>query len=462
MDTNIKVADVFRTTGQPTITYVPRDSGHYEGRLNGHLNEKGQLCLITGPSKTGKSTLYKRVLEERQQIPLVVQCTAEKRCMDIWREALSSVNFEQVKSTSEGGSTKISGSVEIGAKLGWAWLSEVTGKILGSIGHELNEATIRERFIADPSPELLIPVLKNTNYVLVIEDFHYLSDREKVLLFQQWKRFVDNEVTIMVLGTTHRAIDIASSNKDLIGRIAQIDIAQWETSDLKKIVKQGFEYLGLKIDSDAAEKICIEAVGLPIIVQQVCLQILNNLKVEFAKDIRLLKIKRIDVSMVVDSFTDVANNKYSLFGTYYKTLIRGPKEKNRKYKTYELILACFNMDPITFSMTRSEVNARLAKMKLANEEKPPAASLNSTFGALRKFQDKRNFQLLEWMANEDSLYIVEPSFLFYVRWRINREKNIGVQLDLFESLLEEMRNIQFSSSINNKFTKRAFSSGDLL
>lgn len=158
--------------------------------------------------------------------------------------------------------------------------------------------------------------------------------------------------------------------------------------------------------------------------------------------------------MVVESFTDVANNKYSLFGTHYKTLIRGPKEKNRKYKTYELILACFNMDPITFSMTRSEVNVRLAKMKLANEEKPPAASLNSTFGALRKFQDKRNFQLLEWMANEDSLYIVEPSFLFYVRWRINREKNIGIQLDLFESLLEDIRKMDFISKVIGKSSNR--------
>lgn len=119
------------------------------------------------------------------------------------------------------------------------------------------------------------------------------------------------------------------------------------------------------------------------------------------------------------------------------------------------------MDPITFSMTRSEVNARLAKMKLANEEKPPAASLNSTFGALRKFQDKRNFQLLEWMANEDSLYIVEPSFLFYVRWRINREKNIGIQLDLFESLLEEMRNIDFGSTVIRKFSRRIAARDDL-
>lgn len=151
--------------------------------------------------------------------------------------------------------------------------------------------------------------------------------------------------------------------------------------------------------------------------------------VEDEGDVVEKKAKNIDVSDVRRSFTEVANTKYSQFGVYYRTLIRGPKEKTRKYKTYELILACFNMDPITFSLTRAEVNTRLSKMNLNVEERPPAASLNSTFGALKKFQDKRNFQILEWMANEDSLYIVEPSFLFYVRWRINREKDMGVQLD---------------------------------
>lgn len=434
------VAQVFRTTGHPTITYVSRESGHYESRLNGYLDEKGQLCLITGPSKTGKSTLYQRVLSDRGQIPLVVQCTASKKCNDIWSEALASVNFEQVKSSGTTSTSKISGTVDLGVKFSWKWLAEVTGRFSGSVGQDVSETVLRDRFLAGPSPDLLIPILKKTNLVLIIEDFHYLNEDEKILLFQQWKRFVDSEVTILILGTTHRSIDIAASNKDLIGRTAQIDIAQWESDDLKKIINQGLKFLKIDISPSAIDKICVEAVGLPIIVQQVCLQILQDMKIQEIGDIKK-KTERIEVRHVRNAFTNVANGKYSQFGTYYNTLIRGPREKNRKYKTYELILACFNMDPITFSMTRAEVNTRIARMQLSNEEKPPAASLNSTFGALRKFQDKRNFQILEWMPNEESLYIVEPSFLFYVRWRVNREKNIGVQLDLFEMLLESTRTL---------------------
>ncbi len=128
-----KISDLFRTTGQPTITYVERDSGNLERRLEGYLDERGQLCLITGPSKTGKTTLYKQVLARRDQEPIVVQCTAERTCDDIWRIALEQVNFDRVKQVTSTSGNEISGNVEAGVKFGWKWLAEVTGKVSGGV-----------------------------------------------------------------------------------------------------------------------------------------------------------------------------------------------------------------------------------------------------------------------------------------------------------------------------------------
>jgi hypothetical protein len=273
---------------------------------------------------------------------------------------------------------------------------------------------------------------------LVIEDFHYLEDKEKVLLFQQWKRFVDSEITVVVLGTTHRAVDIAKSNSDLIGRIAQIDVGRWSLSDLEKICVKGFEYLGLTPNKKAFDRICAEAVGLPIIVQQICLHSFNRNSIFSIDSAKKTKVKILDDQNINNSFSDVANEKYSQFETYYKTLIRGPREKSRKYRTYELVIACFTVDPITFSLTRQQIDERLLKLELPQSEKPPAASLNSTLGALKKFRNKREFQLLEWMPSEDTLYIVEPSFLFYVRWRTYKTGSTPVQLDLFEKLLRDI------------------------
>jgi len=436
---NTKVSDVFKTTGRPTVTYVQRESGALEKKLRGYIEEGGQLCLITGPSKTGKTTLYKQVLNEAHREPLVVQCTKDKKCEDIWKEALEGVNFERASSSSAKSGKKAVLSGEFSGQLGWSWLAKAVGK--GSLILEKNseETEIRERILSRPSPDLLIPILKHTHYVLIIEDFHYLDDKEKVLLFQQWKRFIDCEISILVLGTTHRAVDIAQSNPDLVGRIAQIDVKQWTVSDLIKICESGFQHLKSEITTYQKEKIASESVGLPILTQQICLEIYNKKNIYTIHDARKQQIA-INDKYINSCLNSIASERYSQFGTYFNTLVRGPRENSRKYKTYELVLYCFTIDPIQFDLTRSEIDKRIATIELDSSERPPAASINSTLGALKQFQDRREFQLLEWRPSEDKLYIVEPSFLFYVRWRENKEDSAGRQLDFLEILLNTSGN----------------------
>lgn len=432
-----KISEVFKTTGQPTITYVQRDDGALEERLRGYLEEAGQLCLITGPSKTGKTTLYKQVLARLNLEPLVVQCTKDRTCEDIWKVALESVNFERVQSSSQGKERKSKVDLEASGDLGWSWLAKITGKATLGLEKTATESEVRERIVARPSPDLLIPLLKYTNYILVIEDFHYLADEQKKLLFQQWKRFVDSEITIIVLGTTHRAVDIANSNLDLVGRIAQIDVSQWDLHDLGKICTSGFKHLKTEISDSVVDFICSEAVGLPILVQQICLETFATKSIYSISDARRKKIQ-VDRKHVQKCFTSVANSKYAQFASHYNTLIRGPREKSRKYQTYDLVLACFTVDPIQFDLTRAMIDQRLGKLTVNVEGRPPAASVNSTLGALKKFQDNRKFELLEWRPAEDKLYIVEPSFLFYIRWRNNKGENEGIQLDFFEKLFREL------------------------
>ncbi len=438
MKTKELIADIFRTVGQPTITYVARDSGKLERELNSALDERGQICLITGPSKTGKTTLYREVITKRQEVPLVVQCDRSTTVADIWKTALEAVDFSRVESRTNSETKKLNGEVEVGGKLGWKWLAEMTARLKVSVGTESSEAEIQKRVLAEPGPDLLIPILKLTSYTLIIEDFHYLEDHQKTTLFQQWKRFVDNEVSVIILGTTHRAVDIANSNKDLLGRISQFDVGHWTLDDLRKIVVKGFEHLELNAPQDLTKIIATEAAGLPIIVQQACLEIFTHRQIIHSDQVRG-KPFSINTASVHTSLHSVATKKYTQFEAYYTTLIRGPREKSRKYKTYELVIACFTLDPIQFSLNRGEIDRRIGRLKIPPESVPPAASINSTLGALKKFQEKREFTLLEWRPNEEILYIIEPTFLFYVRWR-KQKASEGYQPDLFEILLESNLN----------------------
>ena len=431
-----KIADVFKTVGQPTVTYVKRDSGSLEQLLTGALNEAGQLCLVTGPSKTGKTTLYREVLSQRGELALIVRCDSKMTANDVWLKALEEVDFDRIQSRTKAVITRIGAEAEIGGKLNWTWLAETTARFKGLFSKDMQDSEIRTRVLSAPGPDLLIPILKDTAYTLVVEDFHYLQDDEKVALFQQWKRFVDQEVSVVVLSTTHRSVDIANSNKDLIGRVAHIDVGHWDVKDLELIAQKGFDHIRVGFDPDFRKLIASEAVGLPIIVQQACLALFQGKT--YTDEIDRKKL-RIDKHSVEKSLHHVARVKYQQFDPYYATLIRGPREKARKYKTYELVLACFTLDPIKFCLHRKEIDERLIRLQLPADEMPPFASLNSTLGALKKFQMKREFELLEWRPNEDMLYIIEPAFLFFVRWRTIKEVEYE-QLDLFEQLISKSWN----------------------
>jgi AAA ATPase domain len=434
------ISDVFKTVGQPTVTYVKRNNGYYEGLLRRALDERGQLCLITGPSKTGKTSLYREVLSARKEIPLVIRCDKNTKADAIWKQGLESVDFERAETRSHKVGKHVSVEGEASGKLGWKWLAGISAKGKGSIKKETSEEQVRKKILAEAGPDLLIPILQNSNYVLIIEDFHYISDDEKVLLFQQWKRFIDNEITVLVLGTTHRATDIANSNKDLIGRITQIDVGNWSDSDLKQICSLGFNFLHVPASFRLAEIIATEAAGLPIIVQQACLDLFTSQGIQAIEQLKGKEIQ-FDEHSVKSSLNNVARERYAQMEQYYNTLIKGPREKARKYRTYELVLACFTLNPISFKLSRNQIDERMRKLKIQSSEIPPAASVNSTLGALRSFQERRGFELLEWNPSEQVLYILEPVFLFYVRWR-QLPSTQPSQLDMFESLLSKIRNEQ--------------------
>jgi len=444
------LSSVFKTVGQPTVTYVERESGALERELNGALNEKGQLCLISGPSKTGKTTLYREVLRRRNEVPLIVRCDRMMKAETVWLRALEEVNFERVESRTQ--TKKVGGTAEaeVGGKLGWAWLAEATSRLKGTITGTRDDAEVRQRVLGSPGSDILIPILTDTTYRLVVEDFHYLPDEHKVTLFEQWKRFTDSEVSVIVLGTTHRAVEIANSNKDLVGRISQINVGNWAIKDLKKVCEQGFAYLNVTASSDCITTIAKEAVGLPIIVQQACLTLITSKGEEYIHQVR----DRGDIVnpyAISQALHAVAVRRYAQFEEYYNTLVQGPREKARKYRTYEIVLGCFRLDPIKFSLRKSELIERIGRLDLKEGQEPPIPSLNSTLSALSKFQESRGLDLLEWQSARQTLHIIEPAFLFFVRWRKMRaQTTYGLALGTTEFLLlfEEVENVLANTKIH--------------
>lgn len=260
---------------------------------------------------------------------------------------------------------------------------------------------------------------------MIVEDFHYLSLVTKKTIFQQWKNFVDEEISVIVVGTTHHAVDLAFSNRDLVGRIRHLELSTWRVEDLKRIVSQGFKYLGIPVNSQVEELIARESAGLPIITQATCLRMFLN------KGIETFERGKVSIDLTQkDAYLGlhlVAMNNYGQLGTIYPNLKAGPRKKARKYNTYEIVISAFSENPIEFSLHIHDIQERIERMPIPKEQKPPSQSIKSMLKALGKFQEKLEIELFEWMPKEEKLYILEPSFLFYLRWRQYRERPITIR-----------------------------------
>ncbi|MEZ5003949.1 MAG: AAA family ATPase [Chitinophagales bacterium] len=425
------ISDIFKTIGTPRVTYVKRNEGEFEFELTNGLSIPGTLCLLTGPSKTGKTTLYKKVISELKKIPLTIRCNDEMTIEDVWRNALEEVNFDRITKQAESGQIELSSQVKTGMSAGWEWLGKIIGEISLGIKGTYSSETVREKILSTPSPKHLIPILKELPYVLVVEDFHYLNDTTKKSVFQQWKDFTDSEVATIIVGTAHHAVDLALSNKDLVGRISHTEVGTWEVNDLKKIVKQGLDELKVNISEPQCQYIASESVGLPLITQGICARLFLDKKITTYDTKDKMTFVKSDIETAM---TNVANQNFNVFKDIYQILITGFRKGARKYNTYELLLLIFTLDPVSFKLVRSEIDSRLDKLD-SKFEKPPFASVNSTLGSIGKLQKKNGIELLEWSNKQGCLYILEPSFLFYLRWK---DINVGIteKADLLAKIYE--------------------------
>jgi hypothetical protein len=436
------ITEVFPAVGKPTITYIERDHGANEKKLSIGLQNPGQICLVTGPSKTGKTSLYTSILPKIKRQELVIRCSGNLASEDFWANALEDLNFERIAQSSEKWGLGTSTKIGLNGEVGWSWLA----KMMATIGFNVSsnsEYTLQRDIVKSKlSAKHLIPLLNELPVQLVVEDFHYLSDDVKREVFQQWKTFIDKGISVVVVSTTHHAIDIARANPDLTGRARFIDVGKWEDDDLAQIPIKGFKFINVKIGEGLCRRIAKESVGLPIITQQICQSIATERDLSPGSHQRGTSVQ---TGELTKSLEFVCDNLYANHQSDYTRLSTGPRKRSRKHATYEKILASFALDPLQFSLKQHELADRISQLNSEGESPIPAASISAALKALAKFQERNKIALLDWHEIDKTLYILEPSFLFYLRQKLDNASGDVDFLEILKRFLSNMPDIQSGS-----------------
>lgn len=389
MNVKLLAENVFRPAAFPEHTYVSRKSTdigieiNYELRLRQALKISGCLTSIVGPSKMGKSVLCERVVDFEHLVEVS------------GADFTNYLEFWQI----------------IGAKAGLPLSGQFSQE--QQFGEERQQKT--ENFMLHK--DRVIAYFKEHNKVLVLDDFHYAPEDSQLYIAQQLKDAIRRDFKAIVISLPHRADDAIRKNADLQGRLSLINIQPWQLQELEEIARLGFEKLGIPIDESLIERIAVESLTSPQLMQYICLSICTLL------DADEKELKEIPEQILETAF------KFTTMNFEYRDVVKvlkdGPSTRGRERKQfqvkdghvdlYTLIIQAIAIDPPLMGMTTDELKQRIDSFITAGP-KPDKKAIRDALAKLQLIIDEREniYKVFEW--KDQTLYILDPIFLFYLRW----------------------------------------------
>lgn len=420
---------VFTPGSFPTHTYVDRNHEELEVRLLRFVLTDGMLPSVVGPSKSGKTVLAQKVVGERS---LRVSGAEINAAHDLWAIALTRLGRPPERSTTTSNATGMSAEVRASDGVSILGIGSGSAGAQGGLNSQRSEsATLK---YAPPGMHEAIAALKDENRILFIDDFHYIEEPLKASIAQQLKEALMQSLPVLVLAVPHRGDDPIRSNPDLRGRVAAIDVGLWNVSDLVEIGQLGFPKLNLQVSAEDILSLATEALGSPQLMQALCLEAFYYWQAtHFATDPnpRVLALGVPGVNAVCRKTADLTDAK-----TAYDLLSSGPKRHGRERTQYEstdgsegdnyvLILRAVAEDPPRFSFPYQELLTRMGQV--VREQAPAGQQISRTLVQMEEIVSEKlpNDRVLAWDEEKQVLDIVDPYFLFYLRWKVWPQRRLS-------------------------------------
>ena len=393
---SLKAENIFKPGAFPKYTYVSRNYENtgisYELRLKQALRTAGFLTSIIGPSKMGKTILCEQVIG----LDNIVE--------------VSGVDFNE----------NTDFWAIIAAKVGLPYMGEITTERASTEGKSEERDSKSEKYIL--SKDKIIRYYIENNKILVIDDFHYASTEMQMKMAQQLKDAIRRELKVVVVSLPHRADDAIRQNADLSGRLSLINIETWKEEDLKKIAIKGFDKLEIKITDNIAEKLAVECLTSPQLMQYICLSICTLLE-----DEKKLEVND-EILEKAYRFTTINFN----YADVVSVLIKGPNPRGQQrklYKTvdgkeldlYGIIVESLAKNPPMTELDFESFYNRIFNVIEENDRlKLEKQTVRNHLNHLQELLEGKEeiYRAIEW--KDGKVYVLDPLFLFYLRWgRIN-------------------------------------------
>ncbi|MFJ7773948.1 hypothetical protein [Streptomyces yangpuensis] len=407
----LRVGNVFVAGGLPTITYNPRVNLSLETKLEDYLDEGHRILSVSGSTKTGKTVLVRSNISQGEGIWLSGGAiTSIDGFWDSLAEHLGLYTSIELTADSkdEAWQTR-SGQLNLAAAKGTLESKEITGSNRG-------EKLARSRNIATQVRE----ALRGSLSPLIIDDFHYIPQAIQTEIVRSLKDLVFDGLRVIVIAVPHRAYDVVRVEREMTGRVQQIEVGFWSQEELAGIARKGFEALNLS-DKDEAliERLAEESFASPHLMQDFCLQLCKS------NGFRQTQPETQD--LFAPDWGNFFKERASMASkSAFDLLARGPRQrtdrKERELKSgqvtdiYGAVLAAIAKTGPRTELTYEEIRSAL-RDALASDL-PQRHEVTRVLEEMTKIatNEIEGEPVVDYDIELATLYISDPYFAFFLRW----------------------------------------------
>jgi hypothetical protein len=399
------VFEVFQSSGVPQHTRI--DVPEHNTRILSFLTTPGEHLIIHGPSKTGKSTLWISQIGENNaiKIPCNESTTLESTYRDIADEL--DIFFRNSESADE--KVKAGFQAEIKAKI----YALIEGKAGGSYATERGNQTGSQR-VTPPTlgARNISKYLKAADKHVVLENIHYCTPEFRRALSKDLHNFSDYDCKWIVVGVQHQADQVFIENRDLVGRLREIQAGVFSFPQVCAILQLGEQKLNLQFSHEIRKVIFEESGGNAALVQDIAKNICLVMEIYGKQDV----LKEIyDINTVSIACKGIASSCAQVYSKFCDDIIKGGRSdgSTQKYKWF-LKLVRDKIIP-TSGMLNTEVYRMIIELGHTDISQ---TSVTQGLQYMNKLQQKRNINppVLEYDDEKTRLYLLDPYFRFCLRW----------------------------------------------
>lgn len=414
----MRVKDVFTPGRYPTVTFINDHLADKQVILRDAIETGSMVLSLSGPSKSGKTVFVENIIGKDNLLHVTGAGIASPETL--WNRIFNIIGTPIPFSQSEEANQSISMTGKTGCSVGIKPI--LSGNIEGGLAGNLGLKTTTTQTFTVDYLQLLIHEIKDTDFVVFIDDFHYIPKDVQENIAKEIKEAIRNDVKIICAAVPYHSDDVLRSNPDLRGRIVKIDFNYWNHEILSKIATKGFESLNIFYSPKYISSIAREAAGSPQLMQALCLNTCFELG--------LSEHSPIPVHIPADeTFFNKVCTRTSLM-TDYSSIIEklkdGPKTRGTERirytlkngancDVYPLILQAMALDPPELTFRYQNLQERISK--ICSSSLPSGSSVT---GACYHISDIANASagqvIIEWDGENDVLDLRDPYLLFYLRW----------------------------------------------